>query len=233
MEASTQKKLPVSNKNSNLNAEASEFQQTYEQQTCSNLDNLVSSINIVVTEDISCQTDLQADTCRGCKPTYNESDALIYALKTHIDSLERQLNEKQTIIESLLKTFQTSSYNNTVTNSNHNIDRFLLQNINSPHGEMKTIDKSKLNQIDDVKSCINNDNLNQINETKVTQYINSDESIDDNKINPAKDIDKENTKQTNGSSRNHFERTNDESPPQSNKKKNSGNSRRFYYKKYS
>ena len=80
MEASTEKPLPVSNSSCNLLSKAvkrvDKFQQTYQPETCSNLD-LVSELNLVVTNDTSCQTDFQSEICR---PRYNDVDHLISAL---------------------------------------------------------------------------------------------------------------------------------------------------------
>ena len=172
----------------------------------------------MVTEDISCQTDFQDDVCRT---KYNESDPLICALKKHIQSLERQLDEKQIIIESLFKTIQTFSYNNTVANSNHKFDRVSLQNTNSSHGEMKIIDNN-LNQIDDIRHCISNDNLKKISETKDNQSMISNKTIDGSESIPTtesdKVIDKDVSKQTDERT-NNSERTNIVTPPKSKQKK--------------
>ena len=54
METSTEKPLPVSNRSCNLLSKAvkrvDKFQQTYQPETCSNLD-LVSDLNLIVTND--------------------------------------------------------------------------------------------------------------------------------------------------------------------------------------
>ena len=94
MERSTQKKLPVSKRSCNLLSKVVKrvdiFQQTCQPETFSNLD-LVSGLNLVVTNDTSCQTDFQSEIDR---PRYNEADHLISALNKHIQSLEKQLGEK-------------------------------------------------------------------------------------------------------------------------------------------
>ena len=69
-----------------------------QQETFSNLD-LVGGLNLVATNDKSCQTNFQGEIARS---RYNEADHLISALNKHIQSLEKQLDEKQIIIETLL-----------------------------------------------------------------------------------------------------------------------------------
>ena len=63
METSTEKQLPVSNRSCNLLSKSvkkvDKFQQTYQPETFNNLD-LVSGLNVVVTNDTSCQTDFQS-----------------------------------------------------------------------------------------------------------------------------------------------------------------------------
>ena len=82
----------------------------------------------------SCQTDFQS---KIGKPRYNEADHLITALKKHIQSLEKQLNEKQKIIETLLKNIRNWSYNNIIANGNHKVDKVSFENLNSPHQKSK------------------------------------------------------------------------------------------------
>ena len=90
METSTENPLPVSNITCNLLSEAvkraDKFQQTYPAETFSNLD-LVSELNLVVTNDTSCQTDFKSEIGR---PRYNSADHLISALNKHIRSLEKK-----------------------------------------------------------------------------------------------------------------------------------------------
>ena len=109
METSTEKQLPISNRSCNLLSKAvkrvDKFQQIYHSETYSNLD-LVSELNLVVTNDTSCQTDFQNETVR---PRYNEADHLISTLNKHIQSLETQLDEKQIIIETFLQNIQNCS----------------------------------------------------------------------------------------------------------------------------
>ena len=62
METSTEKQLPVSNRSCHLLSKAvkrvDKFQQTCQPETFSNLD-LVSELNLVATNDTSCQTEFQ------------------------------------------------------------------------------------------------------------------------------------------------------------------------------
>ena len=84
METSTEKPLRVSNRSCGLLSKAvktvDKFQQTYQPETCSNLD-LVSELNLVVTNDTSCQMDFQSELGR---PRYNDADHFISALNKHI-----------------------------------------------------------------------------------------------------------------------------------------------------
>ena len=84
MKTSTEKPLPVSNRSCNLLSKAvkrvDKFQQTYQPETFSNLD-LFSELNLVVTNDTSCQTDFQREIGR---PRYNNTDHLISPLNKHI-----------------------------------------------------------------------------------------------------------------------------------------------------
>ena len=111
METSTEKQVPVSNRSCNLLSKAvkrvNKFQQTCQRETFSNID-LVSELNLIVTNDTSCQTDFQSVIGR---PRYNEADHLIFGLNKHIQSLEKQLDEKQIIIETLSQNIQNCSYN--------------------------------------------------------------------------------------------------------------------------
>ena len=84
MKTATEKPLPVSNRSSNLLSKAvkrvDKFQQTYQPETFSNL-HLVSELNLVVTNDTSCQMDFQREIGR---PRYNNTDHLISPLNKHI-----------------------------------------------------------------------------------------------------------------------------------------------------
>ena len=75
-------------------------------------------------------------------------------------SLERQLKEKQTIIELLLTNFEQSSYCNTVVISNHEVTEKIAENIDTPKEEYTKC------------SSINNINLNN-NNTIVSKEINN------------------------------------------------------------
>ena len=168
MEILTEKPLPVSNRSCNLLSKAvkkvDKFQKTYQSETHSNLD-LVNELNLVVTNHTSCQTDSQNEIGR---PRYNDTDHLISALNKHIKSLEKQLDEKQIIIETLPQNIHNCSNNNIVANSNHKADKGSFENLNS-HEKSKTI-CNKSNQ-DDGESQNNINNHTRICETKDEQSM--------------------------------------------------------------
>ena len=157
MEPSTENQLPVSNRSSNLLSKDAKrvhkFQQTCQPET------LASELNLVVTNDRNCQTDFQSEKGRA---RYNESDHLISALNKHMQSLEKQLDEKQIIIETLSQNIHNCSYNNIVANDNHKVVKVSFENFNSPHVKSKII-SSKSNQVDE------DDNQKIISETKDEQ----------------------------------------------------------------
>ena len=100
METSTETPLPVSNSSCNLLSKTvKRVDKFHHPETCSNLD-LVSELNLVVTNDTSFQTGFQSEIGR---PRYNDANHLISALNKHIKSSEKQLDEKQITIETLLK----------------------------------------------------------------------------------------------------------------------------------
>ena len=154
METSTETPLPVSNSSCNLLSKAvkrvDKFQQTYQPETCSNLD-LVSELNLVVTNDTSCQTDFQSEIGR---PRYNDGDHLISALNKHIKSLEKQLDEKQIIIETLLQNIPKCSNNNVVANSNHKADKVSFENLNSYEKSKMISNKSNPADDDDSQTTV-------------------------------------------------------------------------------
>ena len=157
METSTEKQVPVSNRSCNLPVKTvDKFQQTCQPETFSNL-GLVSELNLIVTNDASRQMDLQSEIVR---PRCNEADHLILALNKHIQSLEKQLDEKQIIIETYLQNIQNCSYNNI-----HKADKVSFENFNSPHEKSKTI-SNKSNQVDEDDNHNNNDNQKTIIESK-------------------------------------------------------------------
>ena len=164
METSTETPLPVSNTSCNLLSKSvkrvDKFQQTYHPETCSNLD-LVIELNLVVTSDTSCQTDFQSEICR---PSYNDADHLISTLNKHMKNLEKQLDEKQIIIETLLQNIHSCSNNNIVANSNHKADKGSFEKLIS-HEKFKTI-SNKSNQADD-DSQNNIDNHKRTSEQKM------------------------------------------------------------------
>ena len=215
METSTEKPLPVSNRSCNLLSKAvkrvDKFQQTYQPETCSNLD-LVSELNLVVTNDTSCQTDFQSQIGR---PRYNDADHLISALNKHIKSLEKQLDEKQIIIETLLQNIHNCSNNNIVANSNHKADNGSFENLNS-HEKSKMI-CNKSNQADD-DSQNNINNHKRISETKDEQSMTLEKRTDKSSPTPSGDkiLEKETKEQLIESSRRNSGKKNDITPTQKN-----------------
>ena len=69
----------------------------------------------------------------------NENRILKTALNNLIKSYEEQLDEKQVVIETLLKNLQNFSYNNIVTTSNHKFDQIFRKNTRSSQGEKKRL----------------------------------------------------------------------------------------------
>ena len=69
----------------------------------------------------------------------NENRILKTALNNLINSYEEQLDEKQVVIETLLKNLQNFSYNNIVTTSNHEFDQIFRKNTRSSQGEKKRL----------------------------------------------------------------------------------------------
>ena len=118
-----------------------------------------------MTNHTSCQTNFQSEIGR---PRYNEANHLISALNKHIQSLEKQLDEKQIIIGNLLESIQNCSCDNIVANSNHKVNKVSFENHSSPHEETKMI-SNKSNQVDDDNNQNNNDNRKTISETKDEQ----------------------------------------------------------------
>ena len=213
METSTEKQVPLSNRSCNLPSKAvkrvDKFQQTSQPETFSNL-GLVSELNLIVTKDTSCQTDFQSEIVR---PRYNEANHLISALNKHIQSLEKQLDEKKIIIETLLQKIHNCSYNNIVANSNHKADKVSFENFNSPHEKSKLI-SNKSNQVDE-------DNKKTIIETKDEQSMTLDKRNDKSSRTPVGDKipEKETKEQIIGSSHHHSDKKNDVTPTEKTKKK--------------
>ena len=69
----------------------------------------------------------------------NENRILKTALNNLTKSYEEQLDEKQVVIETLLKNLQNFSYNNIVTTSNHEFDQIFRKNTRSSQGEKKRL----------------------------------------------------------------------------------------------
>ena len=109
--------------------------------------------------------------------SYNELDHLISALNKRIQSLEKQLNEKQIVIETLLQNIQNCSCNNIVTNGNHKVDKISFENLNSTHKKPKMISVES-NQVDDGNNQYNNHSQKIISETNDEHSITFDKRID-------------------------------------------------------
>ena len=108
------------------------------------------------------------------------------ALNKHIKSLEKQLDEKQIIIETVLQNIHNFSNNKIFANSNHKADKVSFENLNSPHEKSKMI-SNKSNQTDDDDSQNNIDNQKRINEKKVEQSMTLDKRIDKSDLTPIGD----------------------------------------------
>ena len=220
METSTEKQVPLSNRSCNLPSKAvkrvDKFQQTCQPETFSNL-GLVSELNLIVTKDTSCQTDFQSEISR---PRYNEANHLISTLNKHIQSLEKQLDEKQIIIETLLQNIHNYSYNNIVANSNHKADKVSFENFTSPHEKSKMI-SNKSNQVDEDDNHNNNDYQKTIIETKDEQSMTLDKRNDKSSRTPAGDKipEKETKEQIIESYHHHSDKKNDVMPTEKTKKK--------------
>ena len=89
------------------------------------------------------------------------------------------MNEKQVVIETLLKNLKNFSYNNIVATSNHKFDQIFCKNIGSPQGEKKISSIDKSIQIHDDNS--NNSGINSqeaIRESKENQSQALNNSVD-------------------------------------------------------
>ena len=128
-------------------------------------------------------------------------------MNKHIKSLEKQLDEKQIIIETLLQNIHNYSNNKIFANSNHKADKVSFENLNSPHEKSKMI-SNKSNQTDDDDSQNNIDNQKRINETKVEQSMTLDKRIDKSGLTPLGDKipEKEKKQQLIESSRHHSDK---------------------------
>ena len=102
---------------------------------------------------------------------------MISALNKRIQSLEKQLDEKQIIIETLLQNIHNCSCNNIVTNDNHKVDRISFENLNSTHKKSKMMSVES-NQVDDGNNQYNNYSQKRISETEDEHSITLDKRID-------------------------------------------------------
>ena len=105
METSPKKQLPVCNISCTLLSKAVNSVDKF-QQTCQAEIYLVRELSPVVTNDTSYQKNFQSEISR---PRYNEAGHLISALNIHVQRLEKELDEKQIIIETLLQNIQNYS----------------------------------------------------------------------------------------------------------------------------
>ena len=80
----------------------------------------------------------------------------IFKIKKNSNSLEKQLDEKQIIRETLLQNIQNCSYDSTVANSNHIVGKASFENINSLYDKSK-MTSNKSDQIDDNDNQNNNE----------------------------------------------------------------------------
>ena len=177
---------------------------------------LASELNLVVTNDTSCQTDFQSEIGR---PRYNnDADHLISVLNKHIKCLEKQFDEKQITIETLLQKVHNCSNNNIVANSNHKADKGSSENLSS-HEKSKMI-SNKSNQTD--RDSQNNiDNNKRISETKDEQSMTLEKRTDKRSPTPIGDKipEKETIQQLLQSSCHHSDKKNDITPAEKTKKK--------------
>ena len=141
-------------------------------------------------------------------------------MNKHIQSLEKQLDEKQIIIETLLQNIHNCSYNNIVANSNHKADKVSFENFNSPHEKSKMI-SNKANQVDEDDNHNNNDNQKTIIETKDEQSMTLNKRNDKSSRTPAGDKipEKETKEQIIDSYHHHSDKKNDVMPTEKLKRK--------------
>ena len=93
--------------------------------------NIFEDFNIIVTKEASCNADPSDDFTTDRKQKCpNNNSALVTALKEHIDSLKRQLRNKQFIIELLLANLQHHSENNSLSNGDQILVKKRQKNIN-------------------------------------------------------------------------------------------------------
>ena len=139
---------------------------------------------------------------------------MISTLNKHIKSLEKQLDEKKIIIETLLQNIHNCS--NLVANSNHKADKVCFENLNS-YEKSKMI-SNKSNPADDDDSQNNIDNHKKASETKDEQSMTLDKRIGKSSSTPigGKIPEKETKKQLIESSRHHSDKKNDVSPTEKN-----------------
>ena len=143
---------------------------------------------------------------------------MISALNKHIKNLEKQLDEKQIIIETLLQNIYNCSKNNIVSNSKHKADKGSFENLKS-HEKSKMI-SSKSNQADDDNQN-NIYNHKRISETKDKQSMTLEKRTDKSSPTPIGDKipEKETKERLIESSHHHSDKRNDITPAEKTKKK--------------
>ena len=85
---------------------------------------------------------------------YNDANHLIFALNNHKKSLEKQLNKKQIIIETLLQNIHKCSKSKIVANSNHKADKVSFENLNSYEKSKMISNKSNPADDDDSQTTV-------------------------------------------------------------------------------
>ena len=142
------------------------------------------------------------------RPRYNATDHLISALNKHIKGLEKQLDEKHIIIETLLQNIHNFSNNSIVANSSHKADICSFKNLDSP--EKSKVISNKSNQADN-DSQNNIDNHKGISETKDEQSMTLEIRNDKSSPTPIGDKipEKETKEQLIESSRHYSDKKND------------------------
>ena len=108
---------------------------------------------------------------------------MISALSKHIKSSEKQLDDKQIIIETHLQIIHNCPNNNIVASCNYEADKVSFENLNSPHEKSEMI-FYKSNQADDDDSQNNIDNQKRISEAKDEQSMTLDKRIDKSRPTP-------------------------------------------------
>ena len=150
-----------------------------EEESMSLLANISEDLDIITMKEASCNTDVSdhftTDRKQKCS---NKDSALVNALKEHIDSMKRQLRDKQFIIESLLGNLQHYSHNTSFSNGNQSLVTKRKENIELLCPEVddsfkstkeitELIEKSNEDFQTDKRTIDNNENGNNILNTNI------------------------------------------------------------------